>query len=628
MERRSTGIFRAINRSLSRNLLAAGAFGLSVIAPAAGDEPAVEFVTGSLSDTPKLKSPLPATTAQTIEAKTVLPIDLPTVLELARASNTEIQIAAEKIREANSLLSLARMQWVPSLQIGATYLHHDGRIQDIDGTIFDASKSSMFGGGLISLQLQPMKVAVDVLKARQLVSARSGELDRVTRSTLQEVSLAYVDLVAAQVGASISLEVTGLIEDLRDRAEKLEKEGVGTKVDLQRNRALLISQLQRLSLAKQNQLAASARLAQLLGLPPGTRLVTAEESLAPLNLVDENQPEETFHEAARNQGPGLSEVVALLEGLDQQERQIRRIALLPNVNVDVGGGSFGGGFGGQLNSFNGSSDYSLRMYWDVTKIIGTSTTRELFASKRRQASMQHEQIIGKLLLGVTVARETAVKAHERIRNAETEIEMGVSIYETSRKRLLAGEPPAAFEVQQAIGTLAQARGNYVAAVIDFNRAQIQLQYLIGVGSAPCSFDFKEKHRLGKRAGRMAPWVKPAPRGPLGPPTTLPVNGAAPVSPGSSRPVGPGPAIPSNSTGPARSANAAPAPAQKIPFAKSSQPSVPLRNPENLSRVSAPETAKKAPSKPSATVSAAVAKSEPVEVIADSDSRHPSRIRQK
>lgn len=644
MERQRLSKYRAGTRLLAKGLLVVGALGLSAASRAAGDEPTAEFTAGSLADTPKLASPLPASKPQTIEAKGVLAIDLPTVLELARASNTEVQISTEKIREAHSLLSLARMQWVPSLQIGATYLHHEGRIQDIDGTIFDASKSSLLGGGLISLQLQPLKVAVDVLKARQNVHARSGELDRVTRATLQEVSMAYVDLVAAQAGASITLEITDLIEDLRNRAEKFEKEGVGTKVDLQRNRAALLSQLQRLSLAKQNQLAASARLAQLLNMQNGTKLVSSEDSPAPLMLVDENQPEESLIDQARNQGPGLSEVVALLNGLDQQERQLRRIALAPNVSVDVGGGTFGGGFGGSLENFNASSDYSVRMYWDVTKIIGTSSTRDLFASKRRQANLQHEQIIGKLTLGVTVARDTALKARERISSAESEIEMTIKIYETSRNRLQAGEPAAAFEVQQAIGTLGQARANYVAAVIDYNKAQIQLQYLIGVGSAPCNFDPKDRHRHGKKWGHMPPKVKPGPSGPFGVPVTVPVHStmSSPVSrPATPGPVSPGPTIPQSSTSTPKSTRGTPQTqklsATPIPTTVAASPvSTPqpaqlstaigghirtLRDSGNSGGPVTVQTAKVPAPKPLPSQIG-----EAIELISDSDPRLPARIR--
>lgn len=445
--------------------------------PRASDDELV-LVDADSEGTRDLSTPLPKSMPRPEGDVEAMPIDWPTVLELARASNVEIRLAAERVNQAHIQLSLARSQWIPSLKLGTTWLHHDGAIQDIPGNVFNTSKSSLFAGGTMRAVFEPQKVAVDVLKARQQIFARSGALDRATRQTLQEVSMAYVDLVAAQAGAAISIELSELIGELVKRSEELLRQGVGAEVEVLSNRTRYQTQLQLLNNARQNQLAASAQLGQLLSLPANTRLFAAETQLTPITLVDEKQPEDEMLRQAHAQGPGLAEVVALITALDEQKRQLRRIIFLPTVTADVGGGSFGGGFGGRLNNFDNASDYGVAAYWDVLKLVGTAQTRELFESQRRQASMQYEDITRKLEAGVIVARNAAVKAKERLSMAETEISMAVRAFQLSDSRLKAAETVSP-EVMQAIGALGQARSNYLKAVIDYNRAQITLQYLLG-----------------------------------------------------------------------------------------------------------------------------------------------------
>lgn len=473
----------------------------------------------------RLVAPLPKSMPRPEGDSEAMPIDWPAVLELAFASNLEIQMASEKVREAQAQVALAQSQWMPSLKIGSTWLHHDGQIQDIPGQILNTSKSSLFGGGIAQLDFEPQKVAVDVLRAKQQVSARTGALDRATRQTLHDCSLAYVDLVAAQAGAAISVEIAALIGELVDRSEQLLKQGVGNQVDVLRNQAQYRSQRQKLLDARQNQLAASAQLVQLLNLAPGTRLFASEEKLVPVRLVDECISEGQMVERALDQGPGLTEVLALITALEQQKAKLRRLALLPTVSVNVGEGGFGGGFGNTLRSFDNRTDVGVNVYWDVLKVVGNSRARNLFESQRKQALLQHDQLTAQLAAGVIVSLNAARQAREKLQLAETEIDVAIQSYQLSHARLKAAET-LSFEVLQAIGALGTARANYLAAVIEYNRAQIQLQYLVG------------SHATGAQAvgsdSKVSAPAKPDETPPLeplpiqaAPNDPLPANGASP-----------------------------------------------------------------------------------------------------
>lgn len=419
-----------------------------------------------------------APSTQSWEEEEPIPIDWPTVLRLVRGQSIDIELAAEKVHQAQLELTMARQQWIPSIRVGGALLKHTGQIQDIPGAVFPTDKSAATAGSLAEFSVQPRKIAVDVLMAKQSVFARSGELDRATRETLLNASEAYIDLVAAQAGASISLEVANQIKKLIDRSEKLLDQGVGGRVDVLSNKSQYQNQLQVLNRARQAQLAASARLVQLLNMEAQTRLIAADEQLIPVMLVDENRPQQDLLAVAMAQGPGLSEAIALIATLEQQERRLRVVGLLPNINVGVAGGGFGGGFGGDLGNWGGRSDVGAALNWDVLQFIGNRPQNEMFASRKREARMRHDQIARMLSTGVIVALNDARNARERIKLAEEQVSLALSNYELSDKRLLAAET-LSFEVLQSIGNLGEARKNYLDSVIEYNKAQVRLQYLIG-----------------------------------------------------------------------------------------------------------------------------------------------------
>ena len=77
-----------------------------------------------------------------------LAINLPTALQLANANAIDVAAAAERVRIAAAQLEQARVLWLPTVTLGGDYNRHDGRIQNADGSVIDASRGSlMFGAG-------------------------------------------------------------------------------------------------------------------------------------------------------------------------------------------------------------------------------------------------------------------------------------------------------------------------------------------------------------------------------------------------------------------------------------------------------------------------------------------------
>src|SRR5262249_55917068 len=72
-----------------------------------------------------------------------LPINLPTALRLAQVAPLDIAIASQRLEIAAAELQRSDWLWLPSLYLGPDYYRHDGQLQDVAGTVFGTSKSSM-----------------------------------------------------------------------------------------------------------------------------------------------------------------------------------------------------------------------------------------------------------------------------------------------------------------------------------------------------------------------------------------------------------------------------------------------------------------------------------------------------
>ena len=81
-----------------------------------------------------------------VETANEQPIDLPTALRLANVDNPEIRLARERVREALAYRQLAAAQFLPTLNFGTNFNHHQGTLQDTNGAIINVNRDSLYLG--------------------------------------------------------------------------------------------------------------------------------------------------------------------------------------------------------------------------------------------------------------------------------------------------------------------------------------------------------------------------------------------------------------------------------------------------------------------------------------------------
>jgi outer membrane protein TolC len=114
--------------------------------------------------------------------------------------------------------------------------------------------------------------------------------------------------------------------------------------------------------------------------------------------------------------------------------------------------------------------------------------------------LQHDKVLSRLATGIVVAHDSAEKARDRITQAESELINSIESYKQNFNRMT-DRAGGVGDVLQAIASVGKARQHYLSAVMDYNRAQIQLQFLLGIpqtgGRATSEAQNMEKSRSNR-----------------------------------------------------------------------------------------------------------------------------------
>lgn len=410
------------------------------------------------------------------------PIDLPTALQLALGQNPQVAFAQERVAAATARLDAARVQWLPNLYIAPSWTRHDGRIQDTRGEVIDVSRSALFSGGGARLQVATAEAYFAPLAARQVRAARMAGSLATNNDTLRDVSLAYWTLVNARGRQVILRETeanTHLLDELAQaylRAEKLKP------ADADRVRAQLLARRQETELTMPHVRIASARLARWIRLDPFVELVPADEQAVPVEYFSESLANVDLATTALSNRPELAEQRAFVGAAIAKLREARFGPILPSLVIDVSAGGFGGGPNGFFGGFDGRSDVAAAAVWEFENLgLGDRARIRERAAEVRQAEMRTLAVMDQV---VTDAAEAAAQvaarrrqldlARQAVAAATNSYERNLALFTDSGIELI-----LPLEVLQSITAMNDARLAYLEAVIEYNKAQVQLHWAIG-----------------------------------------------------------------------------------------------------------------------------------------------------
>jgi outer membrane protein TolC len=430
-----------------------------------------------------------------------LAINLPTALRLAGMRPIDIGLASERIKLACAELERAQVLWLPTINLGAEYSRHDGQIQETRGEVFGTSRSSFqFGAGPVAIFAITDAIFAP-LAQRQVVRAREEGLRTARNDSLLAVAEAYFNVQQARGELAGAVDAARRTEDVVRRTAKLAAggEGILADVDVVRARTEFARRDQALDTARERWRVASADLVRVLRLEASALVEPLEVPHLRVTLVALDKSVDDLIPLALTRRPELAAQQALVRATLVRLRQERLRPLIPSVllrgastNPSFGtlsGGYFGGGINDNLSNFGARSDFDIQVLWELQNLgFGNRALRDVRRSENRLSVLELFRIQDQVAAEVAQAYAQAQSAANRVGKAERGLKdavdsanknfegLGQTKTAGGRVIILVIRPQ---EVVAAIQALAQAYGDYYAAVADYNRAQFRLYRALG-----------------------------------------------------------------------------------------------------------------------------------------------------
>jgi outer membrane protein TolC len=409
----------------------------------------------------------------------------------------QIALAAERIQQAQARLEGAEAQWLPSLNAGAGYNRHSGRVQDTRGEVVETERNALFVGGgpnlgpasltgpagppaRLFLGLPLADLFFGPLAERQQLQATNAALATTFNDTLLQVAQAYLDLVFAGSQVLIADEAVTNAQELLRLVESRVRAGTAPPADGLRAQAELAERQRQKFQSEEAVRVASAELVRLLRLEPTVVLFAVEGEPVPLRLVDGDASLPALLAQGIASRPELAEHRALVNATLERLRQEQWRPWFPTMQVGFSAGGFGGGEGSFVGNFGGRADLDALLVWELRNLgFGNRALQRERSSQHVQAHLAAEQIRDTIASQIARAYYQVQFRHRQIEAARTQVKAAAEAVPLNFKGITGGDLRA-IEGQQAVQTLAFARSQYLAAVIDYNRAQFQLLRALGL----------------------------------------------------------------------------------------------------------------------------------------------------
>jgi outer membrane protein TolC len=433
----------------------------------------------------------------TLAAQPGQAIDLAIVLELVNGRNPAVMYARERIQEAYAKLDAAQALWLPSLRAGVNWNKHEGRIQDVAGQVFEASRGSYFAGfgadavGAGSPRVHGLLAAFHLADAlfepqiqERAASAREWGSVAATNDAMLAAVLAYLELQGAYQQVAIAREAQENTRALARLTGDYASTGQGVAADDDRARAELALRDNDVERALEAVEVARARLARQLRLEATLPIEPREPVVTPIDLGAARKPATDLVAHGLTHRPEVAEQSFLAGEAAQRLKRARYAPLVPSLVLGVSYGGLGGGFGSSYGDFGDRLDVDAVAWWEVKNLgQGDRAGRREARSRLNQAHWRTAATLDRVAAEVVEAR-AQVESREKQRATA---ELGIRAAESSLARNLErirnaqGLP---LEALQSIQALAQARREYLRVVLSYNEAQFRLHHALGWPSGP------------------------------------------------------------------------------------------------------------------------------------------------
>lgn len=419
-------------------------------------------------------------------------LDLATALSLAAGRSVQAAYAKARVEEAYGQLDRAQALKLPSLRAGLNYHKHEGRIQDVAGSVIETSRGSLYGGlgagavgagspatpGIVA-QFHVADAIFEPRIAELTVQARRQGAKAAQNDVLLSAGVGYMELLRAEQELAICDEVVGLVEQLERTTGEFAKSGAGTAAD--HDRALTELALRRCEQlrAEEAAAAASARLAEQVRWDKPTVLKPADPQLVPVELVSGQESLQQLVAAGLTARPELAECRYLVgEAVERLNRE-RQSPLIPSVMLSASYGGLAGGLGSDLRGAGDRLDADAMAFWELRQLgLGEQAVQRESRARISQARARQLQMMDRVAREVTESYLQVASGKKQMETAMQAVDSAELSYQRNLERIQNGQG-LPLEALQSLQALAAARREYARSIADYNIAQLKLQRAAG-----------------------------------------------------------------------------------------------------------------------------------------------------
>jgi outer membrane protein TolC len=465
------------------------------------------------------------------------PINLATALRLSDARPIIVSAAGSSVWVAEAKLQFAKVLWVPTLNIGADYVRHDGYGPDINhgvnippgvnaygqpspgslGRPLNQNVNLFYGGagftwapsgpsyfyqpnpGAPLLPSPQFQFTTDMifqpLRERQMLNSARWDLQASKNDALFLTARAYfsvhryrgryaVTIDAVQRGRQLVATIATLSTDLVPR------------VEIDRARNLLADLEQQAVSARQDWRVASAELTRVLRLDPRAVVEPLEHDHLQITLIAPDRSLDELIPIALTNRPELASHQALIQAMLIAIRQEKLRPLLPSLYMNglqtpyelIQAGAVGIGKGDKVNQWSARNDISPQVIFAADG-LGLRNLAQIKEARgmSSQAIVELFHIQDSVAGGVTRTQADLQSAAARVVQAEREVKSALINYNGNVEGLeqtkrFGNVLIQVFRPQEAVFALQllmSAYQHYIDTVADYNTAQFAMFHELG-----------------------------------------------------------------------------------------------------------------------------------------------------
>ena len=407
------------------------------------------------------------------------PITLAQSLELAKRNNRDLQVSLLELERAQAALRQEQAALLPNIGINADItrsrsatqqLQLNQQAQQLNRPAPGAEANTAFRGeAQLSYDIFTSgRRRANISQAEEQVRLSELAVESRSEDIRLSVSIEYYNLQQADERVHIAQSAVENAQASLQDAQSLERAGVGTRFDVLQSQVNLANSQQELTNNLSQQQIARRRLGIRLNVPQSINISAAD----PVQLAGLwNQDLENSIILAFQNRPELQQQL-VERNINEQRRRAALSALGPQVR-----------FVASYNVFDQFDDgasltdgYSVGVTARMTLFDGGAARASAAQAKTNVAIAETEfsEQRNQIRFEVEEAFSTQRANLENVQTAETALEQAREALRLARLRFTAGVGTQT-DVINSENDLTRSEGNLITAILDYNRALVQLQ---------------------------------------------------------------------------------------------------------------------------------------------------------